>query len=122
MGPSNYGSFNEFNTPALIKTRLQQVRDGGVKAVILNGLLSRHTFPAHLERVEENIRKTVEIGHEMGMKFLDHQDLTILWNMDMGFRFLAEHPGFLQHNHTEGLPTWGICPINPLFKEGPLHS
>jgi hypothetical protein len=118
MGPSNYGSFNEFNTPALIKKRLEQVRDGGVEAVILNGLLSRHTFPAHLGRVEENIRKTVEIGHDMGMKFLDHQDLTILWNMDMGFRFLAEHPEFLQYNHTEGLPTWGICPINPLFKEG----
>jgi hypothetical protein len=118
MGPSNYGSFNEFNTPALIKKRLEQVRHGGVEAVILNGLLSRHTFPAHLDRVEENISETVEIGHEMGMKFLDHQDLTILWNMDMGFRFLAEHPEFLQHNHTEGLPTWGICPINPLFKVG----
>ena len=118
MGPSNYGSFNEFNTPELIRKRLEQVREGGVEAVILNGLLSRHTFPAHLDRVEENIRKTVEIGHEMGMKFLDHQDLTILWNMDMGFRFLAEHPEFLQYNHTEGLPTWGICPINPIFKDG----
>jgi len=51
------------------------------------------------------------------MKFLDHQDLTILWNMDMGFRFLAAHPEYLQHSITNGLPTWGICPVNPLFNK-----
>jgi hypothetical protein len=118
MGPDNDGSFNEFNTQSLIKQRLEEVKDGGVEAVILNGFLSRHTFTTHLKRIEENIRQTVEIGHKMGMKFIDHQDLTILWNMDMGFRFLAEHPQFLQHAQTDGMPTWGICPINPLFKDG----
>jgi hypothetical protein len=118
MGQDNNGSFNEFNTPEKIEKRLKQIRDAGIEAVILNGFLSRHTFPAHLKRVEENIRQTVETGHKAGMKFLDHQDLTILWNMDMGFRFLAEHPEFLQHTQTDGLPTWGICPVNPLFKDG----
>jgi len=118
MGPDNNGSFNEFNTPTLIEKRLKEVKDGGVKAVILNGFLSRHTYFTHLPRVEENIRQTVEAAHKMGMKVLDHQDLTILWNMDMGFRFLAEHPGFLQHAQTDGMPTWGICPINPQFKDG----
>ena len=34
----------------------------------------------------------------MGMKIIDHQDLTILWNADMGFRFLAANPGYLQHS------------------------
>ncbi len=115
LGPDNYGSFNEFNTEEKIKKRLEQIRKGGVEAVILNGFLSRHTFPVHLKRVEENIRKIVEEGHKTGMKFLDHQDLTILWNMDMGFRFLASHPGYLQYSITNGLPTWGICPVNPLF-------
>jgi hypothetical protein len=57
----------------------------------------------------------VEEGHKMGMKFLDHQDLTILWNEDMGFRFLAQHPEYLQHTQSDGMPTWGICPVNPLF-------
>jgi hypothetical protein len=117
LGPDNSGSFNEFNTDDLIKKRLGQIREGGVEAVILNGFLSRHTFPVHLQRVEENIRKIVETGHRMGMKFLDHQDLTILWNMDMGFRFLAAHPEYLQHSVTNGLPTWGICPVNPLFRD-----
>lgn len=115
LGPDNYGSFNEFNTEEKIKKRLEQIRKGGVEAVILNGFLSRHTFPFHLKRVEENIRLIVEEGHKTGMKFLDHQDLTILWNMDMGFRFLAAHPEYLQHSITNGLPTWGICPVNPLF-------
>jgi hypothetical protein len=118
MGPDNNGSFNEYNTSEQIEKRLQQIRDAGIEAVIINGFLSRHTFPAHLKRVEENIRQIVDKGHKMGMKFLDHQDLTILWNMDMGFRFLAEHPEFLQHTQTDGLPTWGICPINPLFRDG----
>ncbi len=117
LGPDNSGSFNEFNTDEKVKKRLEQVRKGGAEAVILNGFLSRHTFPVHLKRVEENIRKIVEEGHKTGMKFLDHQDLTILWNMDMGFRFLAAHPEYLQHSVTNGLPTWGICPVNPLFNK-----
>lgn len=116
MGPDNWGTFNEFNTPQKIKKRLQQVKDGGVTAVILNGFLSRHTYASHLQRVENNIRETVEQAHQMGMKIIDHQDLTILWNTDMGFRFLAAHPGYLQHNLTNGLPTWGLCPVNPHFK------
>ncbi len=118
MGTDNFGSFNEFNTPALIEQRLKEVKDGGVKTIILNGLLSRHTYPAHLKRVEENIRQTVEAAHKMGMKVLDHQDLTILWHMDMAYRFLAQHPEFLQCTQSNGMPTWGICPINPLFKDG----
>ncbi len=118
MGPDNWGTFNEFNTPEKIEKRLQQIKNGGVGAVILNGFLSRHTYPAHLDRVEENIRQIVEKAHQMGMKIIDHQDLTILWNADMGFRFLAEHPGYLQHNHTNGLPTWGICPANSDFNHG----
>jgi hypothetical protein len=118
MGPGNQGSFNEFNSPLLMKEKLEQIKAGGVEAVILNGCLSRHTYPTHLKRIQENIRQIVETGHKMGMKFLDHQDLTILWNMDMGFRFLAEHPEFLQHSQLNGLPTWGICPINPRFNNG----
>lgn len=115
MGPDNWGTFNEFNTPEKIEKRLKEIKDGGISAVILNGFLSRHTYMAHLDRVEENIRQTVEIAHRMGMKIIDHQDLTILWNADMGFRFLAANPGYLQHNHTNGLPTWGICPANQDF-------
>lgn len=116
MGPDNWGTFNEFNTAGKIAKRLDQVKDGGVTAVILNGFLSRHTYANHLSRVEENIRKTVEIAHGMGMKIIDHQDLTILWNADMGFRFLAANPGYLQHSITTGLPTWGLCPVNSGFK------
>jgi hypothetical protein len=118
LGPDNFGSFNEFKTPALIEQRLRQIKEGGVKTVILNGLLSRHTYLTHLPRVEENIRQTVEAAHKMGMKILDHQDLTILWHMDTGYRFLAEHPEFLQYTQSNGMPTWGTCPINPLFKDG----
>jgi hypothetical protein len=118
MGPANWGSFNEFNTYSLLEQRLKEVKNGGTKAVILNGFLSRHTFPAHLPRVEENIRQTAEIAHKMGMKVFDHHDLTILWNMDMGFRFLAAHPEYLQHAQTNGMPNWGMCPVNPLFKDG----
>lgn len=118
MGPDNWGTFNEFNTPEKIEKRLEQIKNSGVSAVILNGFLSRHTYATHLKRVEENIRQTVEIAHQKGMKIIDHQDLTILWNADMGFRFLAANPGYLQHNHTNGLPTWGLCPVNPGFKYG----
>ena len=89
MGPDNRGSFNEFKTAALIEQRLYEVKDGGINAVIINGFLSRHTYFSHLSRVEKNIRQTVEAAHKMGMKVMDHQDLTILWNADMGFRFFG---------------------------------
>lgn len=116
LGPDNWGTFNEFNTTAKIEKRLKQVKDGGVTAIILNGFLSRHTYATHLKRVENNIKAIVEKAHEADMKIIDHQDLTILWNADMGFRFLAAHPGYLQHSHSNGLPTWGLCPVNPGFK------
>lgn len=116
MGPDNWGTFNEFNTPDKIEKRLKQIKDGGINAIILNGFLSRHTYVTHLKRVENNIKEIVEKAHKADMKIIDHQDLTILWNADMGFRFLAEHPGYLQHSHNNGLPTWGLCPVNPSFK------
>ncbi|MFV0605691.1 MAG: hypothetical protein ACK5NK_07615 [Niabella sp.] len=117
MGPDNWGTFKEFNNCQKIDDRLQQIKEGGVNAVILNGLLSRHTYPTHLKRVEKNIRAIVEVGRKKNMKFIDHQDLTILWNADMGFRFLAEYPEFLQYTLSDGMPTWGICPSNKLFNE-----
>lgn len=118
MGSDNWGTFNDFNTPEKIEKRLKQVKKGGVSAVILNGFLSRHTYATHLNRVENNIRDIVEKAHQLDMKIIDHQDLTILWNADMGFRFLAANPGYLQHGHNNGLPTWGLCPMNPDFKYG----
>ena len=117
LGPDNWGTFNEFNTPDKIEKRLQQIKDGGTRAIILNGFLGRHTYPTHIERVEENIRDLTEKGHQMGLKLIDHQDLTALWNADMGFRFLAANPNYLQHGHSNGLPTWGLCPSNPNFNE-----
>jgi hypothetical protein len=68
--------------------------------------------------VEKNIRDIVKKAHQLDMKIIDHQDLTIVWNIDMGFRFLAANPGYLQHGQNNGLPTWGLCPVNPDFKHG----
>lgn len=118
MGPGNWGTFNEFNTPGKIEKRLKQIKEGGISAIILNGFLSRHTYATHLDRVEKNIRDIVKKAHQLDMKIIDHQDLTIVWNIDMGFRFLAANPGYLQHGQNNGLPTWGLCPVNPDFKHG----
>ncbi len=118
MGSDNWGTFNDFNTPEKIEKRLKQVKEGGISAIILNGFLSRHTYATHLDRVEKNIREIVKKAHQLDMKIIDHQDLTILWNADMGFRFLAANPGYLQHGQNNGLPTWGLCPVNPDFKYG----
>lgn len=116
LGPDNSGSFDEYNTPEDIKRRLTELYDSGINTLIVNGLLSRHTFPEHLGRVQKNLADIVTEAHKLGMKIIDHQDLSVIFDMDMGFRLLAAHPDYLQRTVREGLPNWGMCPVNPIFK------
>lgn len=117
LGPGNWGNFSEFATPALAERRFAELKNEKISAVIVNGFLSRHTFPSHLDRVENNIKLLTRIAHEKNIKLIDHQDLTLLWNLDSGFRFLTEHTDWLQRTVNTGLPTHGLCLVNKSFKK-----
>lgn len=113
LGPSNNGTFAEFDTPELLARRMKELGDDQINILLLNGFLSRHTYPAHLPRVEKTVTDIVNAGHARGMKILDHQDYSLLWNMDSGFRVLVENMDKLQQTIDGNLVARGFCPVNP---------
>ena len=113
QGPGNGGTFREFAEPELLKRRLDELQASNINVVLLNGFLARHVFPRHLARVEKTIKEFVKAGHARGMKVLDHQDYSILWDADSGFRVLTENLPKLQRTVLGGLPNRGFCPVNP---------
>ena len=96
LGPSNNGTFSEFNTPELIARRVQELKADNLNVILTNGMLSRHTFPTHLARARQNLAEFVRIGHPHGIKFVDHQDHSLLWDADSGFRVLVANMPYLQ--------------------------
>jgi hypothetical protein len=117
MGPGNNGNFDEFNTPALASRRLKELKAQKINTVLLNGFLSRHTYPNHLDRVQKMVKMTAEEGKKLDIKVIDHWDLTLLWNMGSGFRYLTENTSWLQRTVDGDLPNRGLCPANPEFKK-----
>ena len=116
-GTSNNGSFNEFSAPGAVERRIQELRKDKIDTVIINGLLSRHTYPHHIDRVEKMVAKIVAEGHKYNMKFIDHWDFSLLWQCDSGFRIMTERMDQLQHTVNAALPARGICPSNPITRK-----
>ena len=113
IGTSNNGSFHEFAQQPDLDRRLRDLARDNISAVILNGLLSRHTYPAHLDLVEKMIANIVRTGRKHRMKFIDHSDFSLLWQCDSGFRVLTERMDQLQQTVDCQLPARGLCPTNP---------
>ncbi len=113
FGPSNFGTFLEFDTEELIRKRLTELKNGNVNVVITNGLLGRHNFKNQLPRVQRTMKKIVQIAHEMDMTIIDHHDLTLVWNKDTATRTLVEELNKLQYTVKEYLPNRGFCISNP---------
>ena len=80
-------------------------------------MLSRHTYYAHLPRAEKAIKRLTENAHQHGLKVMDHQDLTLLWNIDAGFRAAGERIGQLQRMNINQLPTPYFCFMKKDFRE-----
>ncbi|MBE6380372.1 MAG: hypothetical protein E7047_05540 [Lentisphaerae bacterium] len=116
LGPGNNGSFAEFADPASLQRRLSELKQDQTSVIMLNGFLSRHTYPAHLDRVKAMSKRINSEGHKLGMKFLDHSDYSLLWQCDSGYRVMTERMEQLQFTVTSHLPARGLCPTNPIAK------
>lgn len=112
LGPGNSDTLEEFNAPGLAERRMDDIKANGFTVVINEGLLSRHTYPRHGERARSIIRKLAETAHSRGIRFIDHIDFTLLWNMDSGFRVAAENPQWLARELDTLLPTTNFCVNN----------
>jgi len=90
----------------------------GYNAVMMNAMLSRHTFAdRQIAYGEEMTAKLAREAHARGMKYIDHPDATLLWNMDIGFKVLMNRPGQLLRSRFDNLPSTHLCPNNPSMKE-----
>jgi hypothetical protein len=117
MGPSNNGSFYEFETDEQINRRLDELQKMGYRTLLLNGLLARHLWVDQLPRVKKTMAHIVRLAHQRGMKVLDHQDLTIVAYADSGYNVLLKHLDWTQRDVRTGQMTRGWCLNNPHFQE-----
>jgi hypothetical protein len=117
MGPDNNGTFLEFDTPEKITRRLKDLKSLGINVVLLNGFLTRHCHDYHQDRVTKTVAETVKIAHSMGMKVMDHIELTILWNHEASLRMLTEHVDWFQRSIDTDTLLQGLCPLNPVYRK-----
>ena len=114
----NWANFAEIEDAQVFAEKFGQLADGkDVNLVMLSGLLSRHTFPAHEDRVVKTIGKCADYLHGRGVKVIDHHDITLCWNEGSGFRVLAERLPEMARTLDTGLPTFQFCISNPTHNE-----
>ena len=111
---ANKSKFIDFKTDELKERELDYIAKGDGKVIILSGMLSRHTFPAHMERADKYVTDFTRLAHKRGMKVFDHVDMPLLWNADSGFRVMCETTEQLQRNITTGAVNRMYCFNNPM--------
>ncbi|MBE6380779.1 MAG: hypothetical protein E7047_07605 [Lentisphaerae bacterium] len=117
FGPNNAGTLHDFNAPGTLERRVKELKDNNVNVIITNGMLSRHTYYAHMPRIKENMKRYADEAHKQGLRLMDHQDVTLLWNVDAGFRAASERFDELQMQFDHQLPSPYFCFNNPKFKQ-----
>ncbi|MBE6368931.1 MAG: hypothetical protein E7056_02075 [Lentisphaerae bacterium] len=117
FGPNNSGTLGEYPDDKELDKHLKFLKDNNSSVVISNGMLSRHTYYAHLDRAEKAVKRLTERAHKQGLRVMDHQDLTLLWNIDAGFRAAAENISQLQRMNINQLPSPYFCFTNKAFRE-----
>ena len=110
---ANKSKFDDFITDELKNRELDLIESykGGV--VLISGMLSRHTFPHHMDRVDQYITDFTRLAHQRGMKVFDHVDMPLLWNADSGFRVMCETTEQLQRNVNDLSVNRVYCINNP---------
>ncbi len=111
---ANKSKFIDFKTDELKNRELDYIAKNDGKVIILSGMLSRHTFPAHMERADQYVADFTRLAHQRGMKVFDHVDMPLLWNADSGFRVMCETTTQLQRNVMTGAVNRMYCINNPM--------
>ncbi|MBR4676123.1 MAG: hypothetical protein IKP00_16820 [Victivallales bacterium] len=112
---NNPASLNELASPEAMERFMEETVQKGRNTIMLSGLHSRHTYPNSNERVFDYIRTLCEAAHRHGLKVIEHHDTTLLWNVDAGFRRLAERVGEVNRSISTQLPGVQLCAFNPQF-------
>lgn len=115
---ANSCTLAEFDEPGSLERFLdREWKDTGAGAAMLSGMHSRHTYRGHIRRGIEAIRKMTNVLHSRGIRVVDHEDATLLWNVGAGFRVMIERIEEVERSISQGLSCWQFCPCNPTFRE-----
>lgn len=115
---SNSATLSEFDEPGSLGRYIKkEYGKKNVRVVMLSGLHSRHTYLGHEARSVEAIRKMTDVFHKHGIKVIDHEDATLLWNIGAGFRVMMERLDHTVRTVREGIPSGQFCLSNPRFSE-----
>ena len=117
LGVNNLGTFLEYNTREKVERRFKKMKVMGVNTVLVDGFLARHVHRSHLPRVQKKLKEMVEVGHSLGMKVLDHQEFSILWNKEEAMRIMVEGIDYCQRTVAGNLITRGWCLNNPEYRQ-----
>ena len=113
---SNSSTLSEAAVPEKAE-KLFQSRTTGKKysAVMISGMHSRHTYINHIQRGIDAIKVMAAAADKHGLKLIDHHDSTLCWNVDAGFRALAELLHEAARDTVTMLPGYQLCLSNPAF-------
>lgn len=115
---TNSSTLAELDDPAVMKKYFDQEMNGkNFSAAMISGMHSRHTYFAHLDRGRDAIGRIAKELHSRNIKLIDHHDATLLWNVDAGLRTLMERLPELALGRDDMLPSFQLCPVNPIFSE-----
>ena len=115
---NNSSTLSELDAPGDIDAYLDRELAGRrVDAIMLSGMLSRHTYVGHLERGLDAVRRITEAAHKRGLKVIDHWDATLVWNVGEGFRVMAERTPELVISTSGRVPSYQLCIMNPDFRK-----
>jgi len=113
----NNVSMAELEDPATMKKWFDDNVEGhGYNVLFFSGMHSRHTYTGHLERGIEQTRRQAAEAHRRGMKYFDHHDATLMWNVMGGLRCLMERLPELIRGKADNLPSYQFCPCNETFR------
>ena len=114
---NNSSTLADLDAPGALDAYFDRELSGrGVNAIMLSGMLSRHTYLNQTERCLESVKKVVEASHRRGMKVIDHWDATLMWNIGEGFRIMTERTPELAMSLHGDVPSYQLCILNPEFR------
>lgn len=115
---NNSSLMHELDAPGALQAYLdRELKGKDINAIMLSGMLSRHTFLGHRDRGLAAVKRVVDEAHRRGIKVIDHFDATLLWNANHGFRVLAETLPQVNLSSRDSLPAYQYCIMNPDFRK-----
>lgn len=115
---NNSSSLEGLDAPGALERYFDRELDGpGYNAIMLSGMLSRHTYVGHIDEGLKRVGRITAEAHRRGYKVIDHFDLTLLWNMGGGFRAMGERLDEMIRSRGTWLPTYQFCIMNPRFRK-----